>query len=320
MEAEDRLHRGGAGRWDAVMAANLALLVAVSFAWAAGYLFIGAASKLPALTATAIMTAIAATILLFAVRFGLGRNLMGLMRQRAWVPMVMGLTAIGLPNLAVVYAQHRITPDLAALLGVTVPITTLFITTFVTRETPFSAVRMAGAAVAVLGLYVFLGADDLDDLPALFSMGVMMAGGVVFAINGVFVARQTRDLDEYVLTTWTVVFGAVALGAAAFVFEAPLRVDYTGALWGLIGEGVIGIALAYLGYYMLVARAGANFAAYYAYLVPALALFSTALVYGRAINAYNIAGLVIVLGGLILLTRKDDQAGMPVVQGGTPSQ
>ena len=31
-------------------------LVAVSFAWAAGYLFIGAASKLPALTATAIMT------------------------------------------------------------------------------------------------------------------------------------------------------------------------------------------------------------------------------------------------------------------------
>lgn len=286
------------------MAANFALLVAVSLAWAAGYLFIGAAAKVPAITATAIMTAIAAVILFAVVRFGLGRDLMGLMRQRAWVPMLMGLTAIGLPNLAVVHAQHRITPDLAALLGVTVPIATLLITTFVTREAAFSAVRMAGAALAVVGLYVFLGADDLDDLPALFSMGVMMAGGVVFAINGIFVARQTRDLDEYVLTTWTIVFGALALGVAAFVFEAPLQVDYTGAVWGLVGEGVIGIALAYLGYYMLVARAGANFAAYYAFLVPALGLFSTALIYGRAINAYNVAGLAIVLAGLFLLTRK----------------
>jgi drug/metabolite transporter (DMT)-like permease len=285
------------------MFGNFVLLVGISLAWAAGYLFIGSTTNVPPITATAIMAGVAAVVLLVMVRVVMRRDLAGLLRQRGWVPMVMGLTAIGIPNVAVVYAEHRITPDLAALLGVTVPIATLLITTFITREAAFSATRMCGAVVAVVGLYVFLGADDLNDLPALMSMAIMMAGGVVFAFNGVFVARQTSDLDEYALITWTMVFGAMALTVAACVLEAPLSTDYSGTLWALAGEGIVGIALAYVGYYILVARAGANFAAYYAFLVPPLGITMSALAFDRAILLHNVAGVAIVLAGLFLLTR-----------------
>jgi drug/metabolite transporter (DMT)-like permease len=285
------------------MIGNIALLVGISLAWAAGYLFIGSTTNVPPITATAVMASVAAVGLLVMVRLVMRRDLMTLLGQRGWVPMVMGLTAIAVPNLAVVYAEHRITPDLAALLGVTVPIATLLITTFVTREAAFSSTRMCGAAVAVVGLYIFLGADDLESLPALMSMAIMMAGGVVFAFNGVFVARQTDDLDEYALITWTLVFGSIALAVAAFIFEDPLTTDYSGSLWALVGEGVIGIALAYVGYYLLVARAGANFAAYYAFLVPPLGITMSALAFDKSITAHNVAGVAIVLAGLFLLTR-----------------
>ncbi len=285
------------------MVMNFALLAAISFAWAIGYLFIGDSAGVPAISATAVMTATSAIVLLLIVGVGLRRNLIGLMRERGWVPMVMGLTAIGIPNLTIVYAEHRITPDLAALLGVTVPIATLLITTFITREVAVSAVRMSGAAVAVLGLYVFLGADDLNDLSELASMGVMMAGGVVFAANGILVACQTRDLDEYALITWTMICGTLTLCVAAFVFEQPLAVDYSAAIWSMAGEGVIGAAFAYLGYYLLVARAGANFAAYYAFLVPPLGMLMSAFASDRPVTNHNMIGVAIVLC-LFLLTRE----------------
>ena len=72
----------------------------------------------------------------------------------------MGLSAIALPNLAVVDAERTVQPDLAALLGTTVPILTLLFGTFVTRQVAFSSWRMLGALVALLGLAVFVGWQD----------------------------------------------------------------------------------------------------------------------------------------------------------------
>ena len=116
------------------MVINTALLLAISAACAAGFLFIGAAAHVPPVTATALMTVMAALVIVPGVRFGLRRRLLPTLRQRPWVPAVMGLSAIALPNLSVVVAEHTVPADLAAVLGTTVPIATMLLLTFVTRE------------------------------------------------------------------------------------------------------------------------------------------------------------------------------------------
>lgn len=283
---------------------DLFLLLGISLAWAAGYLFIGAAARgAPPITATAGMTVVAALVMVPGVAV-LGRPLLRTLRRRPWVPIVMGLSAIALPNLAVVAAERSVPPDLAALLGTSVPIFTLLLTTFVTRETRFSLLRMLGVAVALGGLVVFVGWSELlGDAAELHGILLMVSGGFVFALNGIFVARQTEDLDEVALATWTILFGAVGLTAAAFVFERPFAGSYgAGVLWSLAAEGVVGMGLAYLGYYVLVARAGAYFASLYAFLVPPLGVLASALVLGEAPTARHLLGLAIVLAGLFLLT------------------
>lgn len=140
----------------------------------------------------------------------------------------------------------------------------------------------------------------------------MVSGGLVFALNGIFAARQTRDLDPYGLAAWTIIFGAAALCLAAFLFEQPFSVDLRSAAWPLAAEGVLGMGLAYLGYYVLVSRAGAGFASLYAFLVPVLGVLGSAVVFWEALTINHAAGLAVVLTGLALLTRGRHAAPLAV--------
>jgi drug/metabolite transporter (DMT)-like permease len=285
------------------MVINTALLIAISAAWAAGYLFIGAAAHVPPVTATALMTVVAALVIVPVVRFGLKRRLLPTLRQRPWVPGVMGLSAIALPNLSV--AEHTVPADLAAVLGTTVPIFTMLLVTFVTREMAYSGLRMLGIVIALAGLVIFVGWRDLFAGSELWGIATMMAGGVIFACNGLLAARQTRDLDAGVLAAWTILFGAAYLSLAAFIFERPISLQVGSAMWPLITEGVLGMGLAYFGYFILVARSGAGFASLYAFLVPVLGVLASALAFGDPVSSRHAAGLATVLVGLLVLTQAD---------------
>jgi len=288
------------------MPTHVLLLLALSLAWAAGYLFEGAmAHSLPPITATAAMCAIAGAVMVPAVPLLLHRPLLQPLRRRLWVPLVMALTAVALPNLAVVAAERSVPPDLAAILGTTVPITTLLITTFVTRQTRLSALRLLGIAVALAGMVIFVGPRGLGAGAELEGILVMVAGGLVFAVNGVLVGHQTEDLDSAALAAWTMVFAAPVLAAAAFAFERPLDADWAGGAWQpLLAEGLIGLAFAYLAYYALVARAGAWFASLYAFLVPPLGVLLAAASQGAWPTLSHVLGVTVVIAGLFLLGRE----------------
>lgn len=288
------------------MFVKLTLLLAISLAWAAGYLFIGAVSHVPPITATALMTLIAAMVITSGVRLGFRHRLLPTLRKRAWVPMLMGVTAIAIPNLSVVAAEHTVPADVAAVLGATVPVSTILLATFVTRESPYSHMRMLGVLLALVGLVIFVGGwqELVDDPAAEEGIAVMMAGGLVFALNGIFAARQTHDLDAYALAAWTIIFGAITLSFAAVLFEDPFSIDLASDAWPLAAEGTLGMGLAYLGYFILVARAGASFASLYAFLVPVLGVLGTTLVLGAPLTTDHVAGLVVVLAGMALVTWK----------------
>jgi drug/metabolite transporter (DMT)-like permease len=285
--------------------ANAVLLLLVSAAWASGYVFISAAGDLPPITASALMTLIAALVIVPALRLGARKPLVPTLRQRPWVPLLMGLTAIALPNLSVVVAEHSVPADLAAVIGTTVPISTFLLATFVTRQERYSHGRMLGALIALIGLIIFVGWRDLLAGGAeLQGILIMMSGGLVFAVSGLLVASQTRDMDASVLAAWTIVFAGVYLSVAALIFEEPLSVNYAPAVWALVGEGVLGMGIAYLAYFLLIARAGASFATMYAFLVPPLGMIAASVVFDEPLTPAHLIGITVVLAGMALIRRR----------------
>lgn len=305
------------------MLLNALLLIGTSFAWASSYLFIGDADHgLPPLTASAAMSVIAALVLLPGVAFGLRRPLMQPLRKRPWVPLVMGLTAIALPNLSVVVAEDAIEPDMAALVGTTVPILTFLLTVFVTRQTAYSHLRLLGVFVALTGMMIFIGWRGLlSDSSELHGIVIMMSGGLIFALNGILASYKARDLDECALAAWVVTFGAVAQTLGAIVLEShEVALPSADVLWSVAAEGIIGMGLAYLGYYLLLGRAGPYFASLYAYLVPLFGVIFAAQVLNEPLTPAHLAGLSIVLLGLWLLTSRVGLrgSGEAVAEGGVP--
>jgi drug/metabolite transporter (DMT)-like permease len=290
---------------------NTAILLAISIAWASEYLFIGKAdTALPPITVSAATTAIAAVVLIVVVRGFLGRQLLPFIREHRQVPLIMAVTAIALPKLSVVIAEDRITSDLASLVGTTVPILTLAIGIFVTRQTRLSPYHVIGTLIALSGLLVFVDIGNLVTAETeLAGALIMMLGGVSFAINGVYGGLKARTLDPYVLTTWVLIFGAIGLSVAAFLLERDqVTMPNTEVMISLAGSGALSTGLAYIGYYALLARSGAAFASLYAYLVPPFGVVSAVLVLGHPLTAQHVIGVLLTLVGLWALTGPERRA------------
>lgn len=287
------------------MFVNIVLLIGTSLAWAAGYVFIREVdSALPPVASSAVMAAVASVVMVVAV-LALRRPLIQPLRARWWLPVIMAFSAVAIPNISVVQAELTVHAELAAVLGTTVPILTFLLTTFVTRQTAFSPLRLLGVVISVVGLVIFVGWRNLvsDDLEVV-GMLTMMSGGVVFAINGIVLGSRTADIDKYALATWTMIFATVALAAFSFFMEDAPSWPRQDVLISLVGEGAIGMGLAYLGYFVLVARAGADFGSLYAFLVPPFGVIAAAIVFGQHLTIDHVVGLATILFGLMLITRR----------------
>ena len=285
------------------LATNVLLLLVLSLCWSLGYLFIAEADQgLPPLTATAAMCLLAAVFLLTTVAL-LRRPLALTVRQRPVALGLMGLSAIAVPQLSDVAAQTRIGADVAALVGTSVPIFTFLLTTFVLRSRPYSHRRGLGVLVALGGLAVFLLWDGAPDAAGSLEGALIMAsGGLVFAVNGIVAERITRRLDPLAVGAWTVTFGALWMVAAALAVDGlPGALPEGRVLVGVVGDGVISIGLAFLLYYLLIGRAGADFAALYAYLVPLLGIGLAIAAGGAALTTGHALGVGIVMLGVWLL-------------------
>ena len=288
------------------MFTNILILLGLSLAWASNYLFIADADRgLPPFTATAAIAAAAAVFLVVAVRLLLRRPLLPTLRQRPAVPAVMAFTALAAPQLSSVIAEDSISPDLATVIGTTVPILTFLVGACVLRTINAGIWNFVGVAVAVTGIVIFANPDQLLGQKAeLVGIAVMMAGGVVFVANGLYAAERTSDMDQYVLTVWILVFAAIGLSVAALMLEGvPDRLPGRGDLAALVASGVLGTGAAYLMYYLLIARAGAGFTSLYAFLVPPLGVSLTAVFLDGGLSVRHGVGVAIVLLGLAMVLR-----------------
>ena len=294
------------------MRTNALLLLVISLGWASEYLFILWADQgLPPLTVSVAMLAVAGVGLAAYARLVHRRPLLPVLRTRAVDLAVVAAAVVALPEFTVIFAEDSITPDDAALTGATVPMLTLLATMFVTRQQAFAWLPLLGIAVAIAGLVIFVGPGDQAGTTTL-ALVVREAGLVLFVFGGIYASLKTQDLDKTLLTAWTMLLGALLLLVPALLLERPDWSDLTllGAA-SILGSGLVSLALAYLGYFALIDRAGASFAALYAFLVPPLSLLLGVLLREDTMSPGHIGGLVLVLAGLWMIVRGEKRTPAP---------
>ena len=298
------------------------MLVLLSFLWGGAFFF--AAVSLKELTPHGLAffrVAIAAAVL------GVMVLLLRLPVPRDWASWrgmaVLALFSTALPFSLLYWAQTHIASGLAAILNAMTPIFTLLVAHAFTRDEKIDGERLAGVAAGIAGVAIIVGpsAFGQQDGHVLAEIAVLGAG-VSYAIASVF-GRRFRGQSPVTLTFAQMSIGSLYLlpvmlatgsplrvpapslatnGAVIAATDAPLHMALPSlaTVGAVIALGTVSTALAFVIFFRLLARAGANNAVLVTLLVPVSAILLGVAVLGEALALRQFVGLALIALGLLI--------------------
>lgn len=175
-------------------------------------------------------------------------------------------------------------------------------------EAPGSRTYLAGL-LGVIGLVLLFWEELLSgrwSTDTVRGLGLAVLGTYLFSLGNMIAVRNSRKkLQPLTASGYSMVYGAAILGIMMALSGTPLLWDPSPIyLTSLLYLAVVGSILAFAAYLTLVARIGANKAAYATVLFPVVALTLSSVFEGYQWQTLSIFGLVLVLAGNVVILGK----------------
>src|SRR3954470_8156792 len=199
-------------------------------------------------------------------------------------------------------AERHLTSSMTGLLIAAAPIIAAVLDRFTGGER-LGYKRIIGLAIGMCGVAVLAGPHIGGSTWPIIEV-LMVA--TCYAIAPLIAARYLADVPALPMT-------AVCLGFAALVYAAPAAATWpdampsTRVLLALGGLAIICTALAFIVFFALIREVGAARALVFTYVNPAVALLAGVVVLNEPLTAWNVAALVLILGGCVLATHRPDE-------------
>lgn len=219
-----------------------------------------------------------------------------------------GIALVGtlLPDYLVYLSAAQLPAGILSILLGLVPVISLPIALVLRMET-LLARRVFGVVLGAMAVVLMIGPDTAlpPGTKLIFAILTLLASAS-YALQGIFVAwHGTRGLDAV-----QVLFGATTIAlcvvAPASVLTGQfvdLWIPWGAAEWALLGTSVLH-ALAYGGFFALVARAGPVFTSQVAYLVTGSGVLWSMLLLNETYSLWIWAAFGLMLAGIFLLQPK----------------
>jgi drug/metabolite transporter (DMT)-like permease len=216
---------------------------------------------------------------------------------------------VGVPNTAIFFglwflAAPQILPGEAAVLVYTFPLWVALLTFMALTSATRRTVALAVGAGFVGVVLVAQPWEAAGHSVAVVAIAELLAGAVAWAVGTVLSQRWFAPEKLVAVNLWQLVGGSLGLGVAAIVLEPDPHLVTSPMLVGIVlWLGVVGTALAYGLWFALLARTPAAILSTYAFLVPVIALFASALVLGERLVPLQLVGVAFVLGAIYVAGR-----------------
>ncbi len=278
---------------------DAALLLGVPFLWALCYPLIRTGlSFAPPLHFAALRAALAGSALLAACYFQRRRMPKG---TRVWVELsgvALCMTSIGF--LGMFLAGGTVSPGLATVVSNAQPLFAALIAYFVLRERLRGYLRVA-LFVGFAGIVVIAGPDLTTQPSQLGGILYVLLGALGVAAGNVLLKRLAQRLDALAAMGWQLLIGSLPLFGAAELLEGSEAIHWE---WRfalvVIFLSLLGTALAYVMWFMLLQRFELNRANTYSFLTPVFALLLGAGFYSERLSLLQWAGAALVVLASVL--------------------
>jgi len=272
--------------------------------WAGNFIVVkGAIGILPPVGFTFLRYALASLTLLALLRWRTGE--IRLPHGDIASIAVLGIVGFGCYQMLWPVALQSIPAGDSALLIATTPVITALLAAATGADTP-KVTKLTGALISFVGVGMVIAAGQRVDLAvSLVGDLLTIVAASCWAIYTVFGARVLRRHTPLVATTWAIVAGTLFMApvgiaqlatseGSGFGLPVVLAIGYSGTLAAGFANVIVFHGLKLLGPTRVTAQQS---------LVPALAVVLAAVFLGEAIRPAQIAGGVVILGGVALLRR-----------------
>jgi drug/metabolite transporter (DMT)-like permease len=278
----------------------IVILTLLALIWGASFMLIKIADRQLA-PATLILGRLGtATLLLAAIavaRLGTRETLAQIRGAWGWL-VVVGLVNTAIPFWLLSWGETRIDSGLASIIQGAVPIFNALLAFAFFREARVGGLRLVGLGIGFVGVALLVGAQPNGKLlAALAVVGMALCYAIGTLLAGRYL-RATTPLVVALASTAVSTLAALPFGVA----QAPAEAWHGETIASILVLGFVGTAIAYLLFFELIQRAGANYATLVTYLVPPIALAYGAIFLGESFGATAFAALALILAGVALAT------------------
>lgn len=286
--------------WQGITPPNLFGLVVVMFLRALCFplISLGLMSSPPLTFATLRSLVAGAGLLLpaYALRRATPRG------WKTWLSLLgIGFTITSLGFAGMFLAGDRVSPGLATVLANSQPLVAAGLAYFVLGERLGKPCR-AGLSLGFAGII-------LVALPGFYNgninnnalgIGYILLGVIGVAVGNVLLKRLAGQVDVLMAVGWQFLLGSIPLFLAAQAFETPVEIARSPSfVMVLLALGLLGTAVAFVGWFSLLGRAELNRLNTFTFLTPLFALMIAAALWGERLGLFELGGTVLILASML---------------------
>jgi drug/metabolite transporter (DMT)-like permease len=208
-------------------------------------------------------------------------------------------------------AEEKLSSSLVALLIAMVPLVGTVLAWRLGDRSVLSPVRLSGLGVGLAGVAVVVGLNLTSGGAPVWAIGAVFVVSVGYAVAPMIADRRLSEVPALGVISVSLSFVAIAYLPFA-ILDAPSRMPRANVLASMLALGLVCTALAFIGFFELIAEAGAVRATVITYLNPAVALLCGVVFLGEHLTAGIIVGFPLVLFGSYLATRKERGSAVAV--------
>jgi drug/metabolite transporter (DMT)-like permease len=276
------------------------MLLALAAIWGSSFMFIKVAVE--ELTPGVVVwgrVLVATLALVPAIPFAIGWGRLGSeLRRHAFPLFVLALFNASIPFWLLAWSEQRLDSGLAAVLQASTPLFTALVALGFSRSDRVTGGRLVGVVIGFFGVVLLVGAQPSGDV--LSALAVLLTA-LCYAASALYAGTRLASAPPFVTSFGTLLVATLTMSPLGLA-QLPDQVPGWKATGSVIALGAVGLAVAYLLYFGLIAGAGANYAVLVTYLVPALALGYGAIFLDEPITASALGGLALILAGVALGT------------------
>ena len=269
--------------------------------WGASYMFIKVADRAFAPTTMIMLRlAIAASVIVAVLVVQRGWSAtVAEMRALGWEGFGLGIANGAIPFTLIAWGEKHIDSGVAAIANATMPI---FVVLLAIRFKPSETVRglrLVGFVVGLVGVGVLAGVHPEGGWWGAAGTLAVVVSSVSYAVGALWGQRLVHGASGLTLAATSMIGGLVVLLPFGLL-QLPSSVPGWKETGSVIALAVLGTALAQIILYRVLRSDGAARVSLVTYLLPITALFYGVVLLGEALTWEELAGMVLILGGVAL--------------------